>query len=204
MAALDFDRIRSAPVHAVPFPHLLVEDAIRPEAVAALAGQLPTVAVHGSQRLDTLARPAALDALVADLESDRFRRLMEEKFGLDLSAKEVLTTYRGWMRREDGVIHTDTPAKTLTTLLYLNPPGAADAASLRLLRSPRLDDHAVEIPPHMGRMVVFKVTDNCWHGHASMEGPRHSLQMNYLSGLDVKGHERFRRALSKIKRRLFA
>jgi SM-20-related protein len=201
--ALDFDRIAAAPVIDEPYPHAVIEHSIRPAIAKALVETLPKVHETGSLRLHQVEHSPALKALIADLESDRYRKLMEQKFGLDLGGLEIFTTYRGMMRKEDGVIHTDTPAKTMTTLVYLNPPGSADDASLRLLRSPHgLDDYFAEVPPHIGSMVLFKVTGNCWHGHKSMVGPRHSLQMNYLSGIEMKGHERTRRRLQKWKRKL--
>lgn len=202
--ALDFERIVATPLRTDPYPFVIVDRAILPEVADELGAELPKVDRGGAIPLDELDRGPLLDKLIADLESDRFRKLMEDKFGIDLSGKEVLTTYRGMMRWKDGLIHTDTPAKTLTTLLYLNPTSDADDASLRILRSGSdLEDYVAEVPPRMGTMVVFKVTDNCWHGHKPMEGPRHSLQMNYLSGLDVKGHERGRRMLQRFKRLLF-
>jgi hypothetical protein len=201
--ALDFDRIAAAPVADAPYPHAVIEHAIRPEIARQLVETLPEVHEPGSLRLHQVEHSPALKALIADLESDRYRKLMEQKFGLDLAGLEIFTTYRGMMRREDGVIHTDTPAKTMTTLVYLNPPGAADDASLRLLRSSHdLDDYFAEVPPHIGSMVLFKVTDNCWHGHKPMIGPRHSLQMNYLSGLEMWGHERRHRRWQKWKRKV--
>lgn len=202
--ALDFDRIAATPLRTDPYPFVIVEQAIRAEVADALGAELPNVDRGGAIPLDELERGPLLDALVADLESERFRETMEGKFGMDLAGKEVVTTYRGMLRGKDGLIHTDTPAKTLTTLLYLNPTSDADTASLRILRSGSdLEDYVAEVPPRMGTMVIFKVTDNCWHGHKPMEGPRHSLQMNYLSGLDVKGHEKGRRRLQRWKRLLF-
>ena len=202
--ALDFDRIETAPVTEAPYPHAIIADSILPQAAAAIAKALPSVTEHGSLRFHQIDRSPELDALITELESDRFRALMEKKFDLDLSGKTIFHTYRGMMRKQDGVIHTDTPAKTLTILLYLNPPEGEEKVPLRLLNSSTdLDDYFAEVPSSMGTMLLFKVTDNCWHGHKSMTGPRHSLQLNYLSGIEMKGHERVRRRLAKLKRTLF-
>ena len=48
------------------------------------------------------------------------------------------------MRWRDGVIHTDTPAKAVTVLLYLNTDSGPDQASLRILRSG--DDMTITSP----------------------------------------------------------
>ncbi|MEO7815080.1 MAG: 2OG-Fe(II) oxygenase, partial [Sphingomicrobium sp.] len=191
---LDFDRIAAVPVTQAPYPHAIISDSILPAAARALAGALPSVTEHGSLRFNEIDRSPELDALIAELESDRFRALMEAKFDIDLAGLTIFHTYRGMMRRQDGVIHTDTPAKTLTILLYLNPPEAEEKVPLRLLNSSSdLEDYFAEVPSSMGTMLLFKVTDNCWHGHKSMVGPRHSLQLNYLSGIEMQGHERLRR-----------
>jgi len=49
-------------------------------------------------------------------------------------------------------------------------------------------------------MVIFKVTDNCWHGHTPLEGKRLSIQLNYLIGDSAKNkHQFFHRLSAKIK-----
>lgn len=201
--ALDFDRIAAAPVTPAPYPHAIITDSILPAAANALAGALPSVSEHGSLRFHQIDRSPELDALIAELESDRFRALMEQKFDIDLAGKTIFHTYRGMMRKEDGMIHADTSAKTLTILLYLNPPEGEEKVRLRLLNSSSdLDDYFAEVPSTMGTMLLFKVTDNCWHGHQSMVGARHSLQLNYLSGTEMQGHERRRRRFARLKRTL--
>ena len=201
--ALDFDRIAAAPITQAPYPHAIIKDSILPDAAGALAKALPKVSEHGSLRFHQIDRSPQLDALIAELESDRFRALMAKKFDIELDGLTIFHTYRGMMRKQDGVIHTDTPAKTLTILLYLNSP-EEEKVPLRLLNSSSdLEDYFAEVPSSMGTMLLFKVTDNCWHGHKSMVGPRHSLQLNYLSGIEMKGHERLRRRFAKLKRTLF-
>ena len=144
--ALDFERIAAAPVTRAPYPHAIIKDSILPEAAKALAGALPSVTEHGSLRFNQIDRSPELDALIAELESDRFRALMEQKFDVDLQGKTIFHTYRGMIRKQDGVIHTDTPAKTLTILLYLNPPEGEEKVPLRLLNSSSdLDDYFAEI-----------------------------------------------------------
>ena len=202
-SALDFDRIAAAPLQRDPYPFVIVEGAIRADFAEALDAELPEVNQGGAHALAEVEHGPLFDRLVADLESDCFRKLIEEKFGLELDGRDVLTTYRGWVRWKDGLTHTDTPNKAMTTLLYLNPPGAADTAALRILRSGNLDDYVAEVPPRMGNMIIFQVTANCWHGHKQMEGPRRSLQMNYRSGLNLKRHEYGGRLLRRLKR-LFA
>jgi Rps23 Pro-64 3,4-dihydroxylase Tpa1-like proline 4-hydroxylase len=66
-------------------------------------------------------------------------------------------------------------------LLYLNPVWEAEGGWLRILRnSESLDNYVTEIPPTFGTCLLFKVTENCWHGHKPFEGTRKVLQLNYV------------------------
>ncbi len=129
---------------------------------------------------------------------------MEKKFDVDLEDKDTIINVRGQTRLTDGNIHTDTPTKLITVLVYFNEPGAADGTGLRILRNRKdLDDYVEEIPPHMGTIVAFKVTPDCWHGHKPVEGKRLSLQMNYLSGKKRRGkHQLGHRLVGRFKRKL--
>ncbi len=37
----------------------------------------------------------------------------------------------------------------------------------------------------LGKLLVFKVTPNCWHGHYPFEGKRKTLQVNNVTSTDV-------------------
>src|SRR3990170_5006056 len=191
---LDFAKIESTPVESDPYPYLIVENVLIGDDLTALPGELPKVREGGAIPVADVTGGPSFDRLVGELEGERFRKLLADKFAIDLDGLEVATTFRGMMRWRDGVIHTDTPAKAITVLLYLNTDSGPDQASLRILRSgDDIDDYVAEVPPRIGTMVMFKVTDNCWHGHKPMVGKRSSLQLNYLSGKEVKGHEKKRR-----------
>jgi hypothetical protein len=129
--------------------------------------------------------PAA-KALVDGLEGPEFREIVAEKFGLDLAGAPVMTTLRGQTGAKDGQIHTDSSAKRVTILLYLNP-GSGDAwadpkGCLRLLRSATdLEDYAVEVPPVDGALLVFPNGPTTWHGHKQFVGQRYAIQMNYMT-----------------------
>lgn len=200
---LDFDRIRNTALHADPFPYMVVTDALRPECVDAVLRDFPPVRHAGSLPVSEVEPGPAFTALLAELEGPAFRRLLEEKFELDLSGKSIMTTVRGMMRRDrDGRIHTDSKDKLVTVLLYFNRDWTDDGGHLRLLRSRDLDDYAEEIPPRLGTLVMFKVTDNGWHGHKPVEGKRLSIQMNYLaSEMASAKHQLQHRLSARLKRR---
>lgn len=198
---LDFAKIEATPLESEPYPYMIVEDVLIGENLAALPGELPEVREGGAIPVAEVSGGPSFDRLVGELEGARFRKLLGDKFAIALEGLEVATTFRGMMRWRDGVIHTDTPAKAVTVLLYLNSDSGPDQASLRILRSgDDIDDYVAEVPPRIGTMVMFKVTENCWHGHKPMVGKRSSLQLNYLSGKAVKGHEKKRRARARLLR----
>ncbi len=128
---------------------------------------------------------AAARALMAELEGPRLKRAIAAKFGLDLGDAPSMLTVRLATREKDGQIHTDSSAKRVTALLYLNPPNDKfdrQDGCLRLLRSATdLEDYAVEVPPTRGTLLVFPNTPTSWHGHRTHVGPRHSVQLNYMT-----------------------
>lgn len=201
---LDLKRIRNAPVKTEPYPYFVVEQAIRSADAPKVAEDFPEIDRPGAIDVDTTDFGPSFQALLDDLKSDRFRRLIGEKLDVDLDGKDILINVRGQMRLTDGNIHTDTPSKLVTVLVYFNAPGEMDRTSLRILRNGRdLDDFVEEIPPRLGNMVVFKVTPNCWHGHQAVPGKRLSLQLNYLSGVQTRGkHQLAHRLMGRMKRKL--
>jgi hypothetical protein len=201
---LDLDRIRKAPVTQAPYPFFVVPDAIKPSEAGKAARDFPTIERPGAIDIEDTEFGPAFGSLLDDLKSEGFRKLIAKKFDLDLEDRDIVINVRGQMRLTDGNIHTDTPSKLVTVLLYFNEPGQADSTSLRILKNGRnLDDFVAEIPPDLGTMVAFKVTPDCWHGHKAVPGKRLSLQMNYLSGIKTRGkHQLGHRIIGRMKRKL--
>lgn len=201
---LDFDRIRNATVRQQPYPYFVVPNAISEAEAVAVASAFPTIDRPGPVPIDETEFGPPFAALLGDLKSDALRQIIAEKLDVDLDDRDIKMNVRGQMRLTDGNIHTDTPSKLVTVLLYFNPPGEVDQTGLRILNNSRdLDDFAEEVPPVLGNMIAFKVTPNCWHGHKPFEGERHSLQLNYLSGKTTIGkHQLAHRLWSRMKRKL--
>lgn len=200
---LDLNRIRKASVRQAPYPYFTLTRAIRPKAAREAAKAFPSIDRPGAIDVETTVFGASFDALLDELKSDQFRELIAEKLDVDLEGREIVISVRGQMRLTDGNIHTDTPAKLVTVLLYFNEPGAADDASLRILNNGKdLNDYVEEIRPDLGTMIAFRVTPNCWHGHKPIVGKRLSLQLNYLSGVKTRGkHQLAHRLIGRMKRR---
>jgi len=199
---LDFSRVEAAQIASDPYPYAVVRDVLETEHIAELLADFPVVEHAGSLPVSEVSYGKAFEALLADLNSDRFRDILAAKFGVDLSDKPIMTTVRGVMRQKDGRIHTDSKTKVITVLVYFNEDWQQDDGALRILRNGEdLEDFVAEIPPALGTMVVFRVTDNCWHGHKPVVGKRLSIQMNYLTGESVKGkHQFFHRLSAKLKK----
>lgn len=204
---LDLERIRTATVHSSPYPYFVVPGALSSDGAAQVGGLFPRIARPGPLAVDKIDYDPRFGRLLDELRSNEFRQIISEKFDIALAGKDIAISLRGQSRLTDGNIHTDTPAKLITILLYFNQPGEpAEAAGLRIFRSPKtIDDYIEEVPPLLGNLVAFRVTPNCWHGHRPFVGKRRSLQMNYLSGLPKTGrHQFFRRLWSHAGRHVGA
>jgi hypothetical protein len=185
-----FEALRAARVDAEPYPHALIPQLIRSGHLAAVVADFPDIRKGGSFNLSDVECRGSFAALIDELESDAFRDCLAQKFDLDLADKPVAITLRGYSRaKADGHIHTDSKSKIITVLIYLNPTWTADTGRLRLLKSRNIDDAFAEVPPDAGSTVIFKVTENGWHGHLPFEGVRRSIQLNFLtSGASAARH----------------
>lgn len=186
MDVADFAALRAAPVSADPFPHILLERFIRPEALPEVAAALPKMKGRGSFPIGAVRLGPAAKSAIAALEGPEFRAIVAEKFGLDLKGAPLMTTLRGRSDVQDGHIHTDSSAKRVTILLYLNPghgeAWARHEGCLRLLRDGQnLENYAAEVPPVDGTLLVFPNGPTTWHGHKQFIGERYVVQMNYMT-----------------------
>ena len=208
MIRLDYEALRAAPPATDPFPHVVIPNFVRPESLGALVQELPAMAQGGSFPIDGLRLGPLGRALVAELEGPALRQAIAEKFGLDLAGAPTMVTLRGRSRERDGLIHTDSVAKRVTVLLYLNPQTAAWAnqeGCLRLLRSATdIEDYAVEVPPVDGTLLVFPNGPTAWHGHKRHIGQRYVVQLNYMARDGAARSELRRHRVSAFIKRLTA
>lgn len=201
---LDLEAFRRAPLQRDPYPFLVVRDFIAADQLDGVLADFPAIAHPGSIPVSEAPGGPRFQALIAALEGDEFRQAIGAKFALPLAGYPVMTTVRGVVRAKDGRIHTDSKSKVITVLLYLNRDWRDDGGHLRVLRDDRdLDNYVAEIPPTAGTLLVFQVTDNCWHGHTPVVGKRLSLQMNYVTSEAAKGKHQFLHRLSAKTKALF-
>jgi SM-20-related protein len=179
---IDFFALKNAQVRAEPFPFCVVPEFLKEETADQISKDFPKIDFPGSVPLPGLEFGPMFGKLIRELEGDPLRQIIERKFELSLKNRPTLITVRGRTRAKDGRIHSDTKSKLLTLLLYFNREWENEGGRLRILRNPEnLEDYAEEITPIFGTCLIFKVTENCWHGHKPFEGERRAIQLNYLS-----------------------
>jgi hypothetical protein len=204
---LDYAALRATQVATDPFPHVVVPDFVPPHELAQIYAELPRLDRGGSFPPEALKLGPHARALMLELEGPALKAAIAEKFSLDLTDAPTMLTMRLATRQKDGQIHTDSLAKRVTVLLYLNPPSDAfdhQDGCLRLLRGPTdLEDYAVEVPPTRGTLLVFPNGPTTFHGHRTHVGSRHSIQLNYMTN-DSKARSELRRhRLSALVKRFF-
>ena len=195
-AGIDLAALNRTPAANDPFAHVVVPHFVPPAALAQVMADLPDMASGGSYPPESVKLGPAARRLVEDLKGPGLRDAIAGKFGLDLNDAPVMLTLRGRTREKDGRIHTDSTAKRVTVLLYLNPQTEAWAKQdgcLRLLRGPDdIEDFAVEVTPVNGTLLVFPNGPTTFHGHKQFVGKRHAIQLNYMAN-DAKAYSEMRR-----------
>ncbi len=186
---LRLEAFTAAPLFTDPFEYVLVRDFLPTELRPALEKEFPAIDKPGIFPVQMLRYGPLFAALLEDLEAPFFRDAVSQKFMVPLDNKPALITVRGRCGPRDGQVHTDSETKILTLLLYLNSRWEADGGRLRLLRSPDIEDVAVELPPDWGTLLLFRRSDRSFHGHRLFEGERRVLMLNWLTSQEVLDHE---------------
>lgn len=206
MIRLDYAALRATPVATDPFAHVVVPHFVTPSSLRAVLADLPPLSGRGSYPAAAVKPGPATGALMEALEGSELREAIAEKFNLDLARSPTMLTVRGRTDRRDGHIHTDSTAKRVTALLYLNQESDAFAGHegcLRLLRGPNdLEDYAVEVPPVNGTLLVFPNGPTTWHGHKTFVGQRYAVQLNYMTDDDKARSELRRHRVSAFVKKL--
>jgi len=200
---LDLEKLRSARLETDPFAYVIVPGFLGAESVRAINATYPPISQGGSFPIQSLAAGMAIKDVIAELDGPAFEGTVAEKFAVELGGKPKMYSLRGYVRAKDGRIHTDSKDKIITVLLYLNERWQHRGGRLRLLRSgANLEDYAAEVPPDNGTLLIFKRSDRSWHGHPPFEGPRRTLQMNWMTSEGSKGFHALRHKLSATLKKL--
>lgn len=196
---LRYDLLEAKPIEREPFEYFLIPHFIHTEHLEAIGRDFPDIKAGGSFPLASLTFGPAFQQLTDELVGDRLREALAKKFEMDLAGRPTTLTVRGCTRLKDGQIHTDGASKLITVLLYLNRGWQGTGGRLRLLRSKtNMDDVIAEVPPTEGSLVAFRCRPNAWHGHHQYEGPRRTLQLNYVTNNLVSHWTTFRHGVSAI------
>lgn len=202
MSQLNIAALEKAPLHTDPFEYMIVPGFLTDETLTEIENNYPDIMKGGSYPLDSVAVAQPLQAVIDAMDGPEFEAAIEKKFNVALKGQPKMYSLRGYCRRTDGKIHTDSKDKIITVLLYLNREWTEAGGKLRMLRSGTdLEDFTDEVPPDNGTLLVFKRSDKSWHGHGPFEGIRRSIQMNWMVSEGRKGFHAFRHRLSaKVKK----
>lgn len=197
---LNLEKIRQSQLIKEPYPFTIIESCIHPEKLTEICKDFPPITQGGSFPLSHITCVGGFANFIKELQSDDFRNCLAEKFTMDLQDKPSVITVRGYSRTKEGQVHTDSKSKLITVLFYFNQTWTEQGGRLRVLNSNRLDDYKAEIAPLAGNCLIFKVTDNCWHGHLPFIGSRRSIQFNFVTNESAAGSHLLRHRLSaKLK-----
>ncbi len=203
MAHLAVDKLKAAKIETSPFMYTIIPGFLSPEMVSRINATYPRIEKGGSYPIESLDASMAIKEVIDELDGAAFEQAVAEKFSVDIAGKPKMYSLRGYTRAKDGQIHTDSKDKIITVLLYLNENWQQPGGRLRILRSGHnVDDFAAEVPPDNGTLLVFKRSDNSWHGHHPFEGPRRSLQMNWMTSEGSKGWHKVRHTISAAMKKL--
>jgi Rps23 Pro-64 3,4-dihydroxylase Tpa1-like proline 4-hydroxylase len=201
MKLINSKKLSKAPVNKDFFPFFHVENIFLDKIDSdSIIKDFPDIDDGGSFHVDAIPSGESIHRLIEELESEEFKRILETKFNINLDEAKVVTTLRGFSRKKDGKIHTDSKTKILTVLLYLNLNWPENRGNLRLLKgNNNLEEYIKEIPCTFGSLVSFKVTDECWHGFKPYEGKRLSIQLNYIYPEALSSHNLRHKLSSSLK-----
>ena len=203
MTHLNLDRLRQTKLETDPFTYVIVPGFIGADIVQRVNDTYPPIAKGGSFPIESLDAGMAIKEVIDELDGPEFEALIADKFDVDLTDRPKMYSLRAYTRAKDGQIHTDSRDKIITVLLYLNDTWRQPGGRLRLLRNGRdVDDFAAEVAPDNGTLLVFKRSDSSWHGHHPFEGPRRSLQMNWMTSEGSKGWHKVRHTVSAAIKKL--
>ena len=203
MAHLNIAKLRSTPVQATPYSYLIVPGFLSADSVRQINATYPKIEKGGSFPVESLDAGMAIKAVIDELNGEEFERVVAEKFAVALNGRPKMFSLRGYTRAKDGQIHTDSKDKIITVLLYLNENWAQPGGRLRILRDGKnVDNFAAEVAPDNGTLLVFKRSDSSWHGHHPFEGPRRSLQLNWMTSEGSKGFHAIRHKISAAVKKL--
>jgi len=175
---LDENAIAAAPLRRDPYDYAFVDQAMPVSKKDAVLADPPVIPQRGTYGIPQLKYGPKFDAVIEDLLSPRFRRLVESKFDIDLSETYPTVVMMGNTsgHYNEGYAHPDSKHKIMTVILGFSREWPYEKGRLRVLRSNSREDAAFEFPSEYRKMLMFRVSDRSYHGFLPQKGPRMSLQ----------------------------
>jgi SM-20-related protein len=205
MAHLNLEKLHQAKLETDPYQFIIVPGFLSAESVKRINATYPKIVKGGSYPIESLDSSMTIKEVIDELDGAGFQVAIEQKFGVSLAGRPKMYSLRGYTRAKDGQIHTDSKDKIITVLLYLNETWPHAGGRLRLLRNgDDVEDYVAEVPPDNGTLLVFRRSDHSWHGHDPFEGPRRSLQMNWMTSEGAMGFHKLRHTISAAVKKLTA
>lgn len=201
-----FDRHDTAVRHE-PFPFLIASGLLADSDRARLDEDFPRYPSAGFFPHEPGDCGPAINALVEELTAPAVADAIGARLGIAaLGEFPTLVTICRALNRRHGTIHTDSQSKIATALLYFNETWPdTSAGCLRFLRRADSIEDLVcpEIRPLYGNLVVFRRSDNSFHGHLPFEGERRVIQVAWLTSEDEKLRKTRRGKFSRLFKKLF-
>lgn len=196
-ALLDETAIAAAKVWNDPYHFAFVERAISPQYKRTVLSDAPNIHDGRYGRLDLRYGPG-FGAIIDDLLSPRFRRLIERKFYVDLApySPAIMMTGNSDGRYDRGYTRPDSKHTIIIVLLGFTADWPHDGARLRVLRSADREDFAFAFAPVFGRMLMFRPSNHCWHGVLPQSDRGTSLHLCYVDSERFVRHELWRHSMS--------
>ncbi len=205
MAHLNLAKLLEAKVETSPYQYTVVSGFLSAQSISKVNATYPDIKAGGSFPIESLDAGMTIKEVIDELDSPQFQKAIEQKFNVDLTDKPKMYSLRGYTRAKDGQIHTDSKDKIITVLLYLNENWQQPGGRLRILKNGHdVDAFVAEVAPDDGTLLVFKRSDTSWHGHHPFDGPRRSLQMNWMTSEGSRGWHKIRHKISAAVKKLTA
>jgi hypothetical protein len=187
MGMLDRDALEAAVVQTDPCLFVVVPRFVRPDALEAVNRDFPAIDGPGSFDPRSLPMGPAFAELIRELETAEIRAIASAKFGVDLEGHPLQMDVRRFSEQSDGNLHTDSKSKIVTALVYFNQRWRHTGGRLRICRSSwDFDDYAIEVSPEAGTLILFKRSNQSFHGFQPYVGERRSLQMYWVKAKRVE------------------
>ena len=201
---LDEEAIAGAELHRDPYDYAFVEQSIPLQFKDDIIADAPVIPHRGTYGIPDLKYGPKFETMLKDLLSLRFRRLVEQKFEMDLSPYFPTIVMMGNTsgHYNEGYAHPDTRHKIVTVILGVSPEWPYERGRLRVLRSNSREDAAFEFPPVFGKMLMFRVSDHSYHGFLPQKGQRMSLQFCWVDSKAYAAKTYLRHRVSALAKSL--